>query len=100
MILHISDAIERKLREDHQVDQFEILQCFDNRTRTTLVDDREEHKTDPPTRWFIAETDTGRRLKVVYIQLTALDFVIRTVYEPSEDEEYIYTERSRGFSSC
>lgn len=99
MILHISDAVEKKLKEDHQVDQFEILQCFENRTRSTLIETREEHKTDPPTRWFIAETDAGRRLKVVFIQLTALDVAIRTAYEPSENEEHIYQTRSRGISA-
>ncbi len=99
MILHISDVVEKKLKEVHQVDQFEILQCFENRTRSSLIETREEHKTDPPTRWFIAETDAGRRLKVVFIQLTAMDAVIRTAYEPSENEEHIYQTRSRGISA-
>jgi hypothetical protein len=72
LLLHISDAVEKKLRERHQVDQFEILECFGNQTRTALIEDREEHRTDPSTLWFIAETDSGRRLKVVFIQHTAL----------------------------
>lgn len=96
MILHISDSVEQKLRDVHQVDQLEILECFGNQTRTMLIDDREEHKSDPPTKWFIAETDAGRHLKVVFIQLTALDFVIRTAYEPDENEEELYQTKSRG----
>lgn len=96
MILHISDDVEQKLREEHRVDQFEILECFGNQTRSILIDDREDHRTDPPTQWFIAETDTGRLLKVVFIQPTALDVVIRTAYEPDENEKLLYQTRSRG----
>lgn len=94
MILHISEEIETKLRDKHGVDQFEILQCFGNQTRSALIDDREENKTDPPTQWFIAETDFGRSLKVVFIQLTALDVVIKSAYDPDENEEHIYQKYS------
>jgi hypothetical protein len=90
MILRISDEIEKKLRERHHVDQFEILQCFENQLRSALIDEREEHKTDPPTQWFISETDSGRRLKVVFIQLSALEALIKTAYEPDANEERIY----------
>lgn len=27
-------------------------------------DSREEHRSDPPTQWFIAETNKGRLLKI------------------------------------
>lgn len=94
MILHISDEIEKKLRDRHGVDQFDILQCFGNQIRSALLDDREEHKTDPPTQWFISETDSGRRLKIVFIQLTALDVAIKSAYEPDENEERIYQKFS------
>lgn len=43
------------------------MQCFANRTKLALVDDREDHQSEPPTRWFIAETDFGRKLKIAYI---------------------------------
>lgn len=98
MILHLSDSVEQKLREVHKVDQLEILECFGNQTRTVLVDDREEHKSNPRTKWFISETDSGRRLKIVFIQPTIFDFVIRTAYEPDEYEEQIYRRRSRGLT--
>lgn len=94
MILHISDEIEKKLRDRHGVDQFDILQCFGNQTRSALIDEREEHKTDPPTQWFISETDSGRLLKIVFIQLTVLDVVIKSAYEPDPDEERIYQKFS------
>lgn len=94
VILHISDEIEKKLRDLHGVDQFEILQCFGNQTRSALTDDREENQTDPPTLWFISETDFGRRLKIVFIQLTGLDVAIKSAYEPDANEERIYQKYS------
>lgn len=95
MILHISDEVEKKLSSRHRVTQLEIIECFGNRTRGTLIDKREEHKTDPPTQWFIAETDRGRLLKIVFVKLTEMDIVIRTAYEPDENEKRIYQKFSR-----
>lgn len=94
MILHISDAVEEKLRK-RGITQFHLLECFDNRARTTLIDSREQHRTDPPTQWFISETDAGRRLKVVFIQLTGLDVAIRSAFDPNENEESYYLNKSR-----
>jgi len=86
----ISDATARKLKEKHRVEEHEVVECFQNRTRHTLIDDREEHKTHPSTQWFIAETDAGRRLKVVFIQISRTEYVIRTAYSPDEIEEKMY----------
>ncbi len=92
MRLLVSDKIARKLKDRHQVTESEVLECFANRVRKALVDDREEHRTDPPTQWFIAETDAGRRLKVVYIQLNTEDVALRSAYEPNTEEERIYNK--------
>lgn len=78
-----------KLTVRHLVKESEIEQCFLNRAGSFLEDTREEHLTDPPTQWFIAETDTGGRLKVVFIQKNG-NTIIRTTYEPNTDEECIY----------
>ena len=66
-----------------------IEQCFSNRTGTYLVDTREEHASDPPTHWFIAETNLRRKLKVVFIPRLP-DIVIRTAYDPNPIEMTIY----------
>lgn len=93
MILHVSDAVEQKLRK-RGINQIHLLECFGNQTRSALIDGREEHQTDPLTLWFIAETDSGRRLKVVFIQLTALDVLIKSAYEPDANETRIYQKYS------
>src|SRR5690606_9089337 len=65
--LHISPAIRRKLAEKHNVTEEEIKQCFLNLNGVYLRDRREQHDTDPPTYWFIAETNRCRALKVAFI---------------------------------
>ncbi|WP_457664703.1 hypothetical protein [Thiolapillus sp.] len=64
MGLKISPGVKEKLKKKHCVADDEITQC----TGRNLMDRREDHQTDPPTLWFISETDFGRLLKVVFIQ--------------------------------
>src|SRR5690606_31156212 len=63
----ISQNIRANLAAAHDVGEPEVHQCFANRTGSLLVDSRETHRTDPPTRWFIAPTNKGRLLKVCYV---------------------------------
>ena len=84
----ISEAIRVKLASAHDVSVTEVHQCFANRTGKLLADLREEHATDPPTRWFIAPTNKGRLLKVCYVPRE--DYFVRTCYEPNEVELAIY----------
>jgi hypothetical protein len=89
-MLKISPKVAAKLAaKTPPVTRQEIEQCFANRNGNYLVDPREEHASDPPTRWFIAETDFGRLLKVVFIPLER-EIVIRTAYDPNEEERRIY----------
>lgn len=89
MALKCSSAVKRKLAEKHSVSLEEVQQCFANREGGLLEDTREDHKTDPPTQWFIAETDYGRRLKVVFM-LKDGDIILKTAYLPNDLEESIY----------
>lgn len=89
MALKCSSAVKQKLAQKHGVSLEEVQQCFTNREGNLLEDIREEHKTDPPTQWFIAETDYGRRLKVAFM-LKGGDIIVKTAYEPNETEERIY----------
>jgi len=90
MGLKISSAVSNKLTSKHNVSKDEIIQCFSSRERKFLEDMREEHKTDPPTKWFIAETDYGKKLKVVFIQDQNNDVHIKTAYLANPDEIRIY----------
>lgn len=92
MALVISQSVLAKLAaKQPPVTRAEIEQCFANRTGIYLLDEREEHASDPPTRWFIAETYYGRKLKVVFIP-KGEDTVIRTAYDPNVEEQQIYVK--------
>ena len=84
----ISETIRAKLASVHDVGVPEVHQCFANRTGKLLADLREDHATDPPTRWFIAPTNKGRLLKVCYAPRG--DYFVRTCYAPNEVELAIY----------
>lgn len=87
--LLISEGVSTKLRDKHDVSRREVEQCFENIEGPLLIDDREDHKSDPPTLWFISRTNLNRLLKIVYIQ-RGKTVCLRTAYEPNEAEILIY----------
>ncbi len=91
MALVISNVVRQKLTQKHGVSEDEIIQCFASRNHGFLEDAREDHKTDPPTKWFIAETDYGRKLKIAFIQsANGKDTHIKTAYLANDEERRIY----------
>jgi hypothetical protein len=92
--LKISHSVRAKLgNKNPPVTREEIEECFANRSGTYLEDTREQHRTDPPTKWFIAETYYGRKLKIAFIQKDA-NTIIRTAYVPNKDELRIFNKYS------
>lgn len=94
MPIIISQKIRDKLKSKHSVSEEDVAQCFANRTGTYLLDPREEHASDPPTQWFISETDFGRKLKVVFI-LKSGNIYLRTAFKPNEKEISIYSKANK-----
>ncbi|MBJ7314108.1 ADP-ribosyl-(dinitrogen reductase) hydrolase [Rugamonas sp. CCM 8940] len=90
----ISAAVRAKLEQKHNVTRLEVCECFDNRCGVLLIDDREEHRRDPPTLWFIAETNTGRPLKVVF-QVRSGNMYVITAYEANDIEMNIYETKGK-----
>lgn len=87
--LTISPSVLAKLKDRHKVSRLEVEQCFQNRAGRLLMDERALTKTVPPTLWFLALTNKGRCLKVVYIQRSdTID--LKTAYEPNDEESRIY----------
>ena len=87
--LKVSDAVSKKLKEKHQVNRREVEQCFMNRMGRLLEDKRARHKTNPPTLWFLAKTNKGRVLQMVYIQ-TGSVIDLRSPFEPNAAEIAIF----------
>lgn len=81
--------IEKKLKDQHSVSVEEVEQCFWNRIGDLLEEHRDGHKTDPPSLWFISETDRRRKLKVIFVQEGNKVF-IKSAYEPSKETLFIY----------
>lgn len=95
MALIISQKILDKLASKHNVKQEEVAQCFANRSGEFLSDTREDHASDPPTLWFISETDYGRKLKVVFIK-KGKDIYLRSTFAPNEKEIRIYNKHRKS----
>jgi len=90
--------VAAKLAEKHGVTADDVRQCFENRDGGFLEDDREQHRTDPPTQWFIGETNQRRKVKVVFIQRQTASGVridIRSAFPPNEEEIRIYEKFGR-----
>jgi len=89
--LIICPNILEKLKNKHQVSRREVEQCFENRCGVYLEDTREDHQTDPPTLWFVAETNHKRLLKVVFLVLDG-NVHIKSAYEANSIEVAIYED--------
>lgn len=95
MALIVAPSVKSKLASKHGVKEGEIAECFANRDRGFLIDNREDHKTNPPSKWFIAETDYGRKLKVVFMEVDG-DIHVKTAYPANIDEIRIYKKYAKA----
>jgi uncharacterized DUF497 family protein len=95
MNINLSPDIELKLLDKHSVQRKEVEQCFYNRNGDYFTDTREEHKTDPLSEWFLARTDAGRLLKLVFICLPDRGLFIKTAYEANDKEIALYCNKSK-----
>jgi len=91
--LIINSQIRNKLLEKHKVTEKEVRECFLNRERIALKDEREEHETDPPTLWMISRTNHLRYLKLVSI-IKERNVILKTAYEPNQREIQIYLSKA------
>lgn len=89
----ISPGVRAKLSAKiPPVTEDEIRQCFANRSGSYLIDTRADNLTNPYTRWFIAETDFGRKLKIAFVPMND-GLHIKTAYDPNPVELRIYKDK-------
>lgn len=105
MSIWISPRVKQKLAEKHGgVSEDEIRQCFENLEEgwNYLRDPRDEHYSDPPTYWFISETNQRRKLEIIFIprkvdtpdgQKVRID--IKSAFPPNATEIELYTRRGQ-----
>jgi len=92
----ISRTVEQKLKYKHKVALREVYECFENRTSKALIDNRQQHRTFPPTRWFISKTNRGRELKVIFIRLSENQIILKTAYDANDTVKQLYKSKIRG----
>lgn len=98
MPLYLTLSVREKLKGKHGVTEDEVVECFANRDRGSLIDTREQHQTVPPTRWFIAQTNYGRLLKICYVPDEKTGITeIKTAYEPNDEEKRIFEKYAAHF---
>lgn len=85
----VSKSTEQKLTSKHGLSIAEVRQAFVNREGGFLEDTREQHRTDPPTQWFVGVTNDGRTIKVVFVQKDG-KIVLKTSYDANPTEIRIY----------
>ncbi|MGQ5766664.1 hypothetical protein ACUNI9_27665 [Serratia sp. IR-2025] len=94
MTIEISKEIEDKLRLKHQVTKKEVQEALLNCNGNLLTDNREQHRTTPPTQWLIAETNQRRELKICFIIIDG-NIHIKSAFEPNELERKIYAKHGK-----
>ena len=91
--LVIAPDIREKLEKKHQVKEGEIHECFMNIEGPYLEDTDEDHATDPPTEWFLAETDRGRLLKIIFVFRDG-NIYLKSAFDANEKSISIYSKLS------
>lgn len=92
-IISVSHEVIKKLETEHDVSIEEIEEAFFNSSEPYPIDKRPEHKTTPPTQYFIAPTFSGRYLKVVFIlRLSEQKMIIKTAFDPEPIDFIKYLE--------
>ena len=96
LTLIATQRIIEKIWDEHQVSMMEAEEAYFNWRGVSVIETREMHLTVPKTEWFISKTFEERLLKVVMIPYYRDGFaILRTAYEPSENERMIYAEKQR-----
>jgi hypothetical protein len=96
--LIIAPDIREKLLNKHHVEEGEVHEAFMNRDGPYLLDEDEDHQTDPPSEYFLAETDRGRLLKVVFVFRDG-NIYLKTAFDANAKSVHIYTVRRNKLES-
>lgn len=92
-MIYISPSVHTKIENKHGLNIGEVHEAIASRTGKYLKDMREEHKSDPPTLWFIGESHAGKKIKIAFIFKDGV-FIIRTAYIANSEELRIYAKYS------
>ena len=93
--LYISPKVEKKIKDKHSVAVWEVREVWDQYNGITLEDNREPHRSDPATLWFVAATKGLRILKVIFVPRDDIETAfLRSCYEADPNAIRIF--RNKG----
>ena len=93
-MIHISTEVLDHIRK-HRVVSEEVEEAWMNRDGPILLERRSENmRGTVPRYWFIALTDSGRALKLVYEWTKGRPPTLVTAYDPNDKEKEIYEKDS------
>lgn len=98
-MINFKKGMAEKLETLHGVTTKEVGECFANGEGAYFLDDLEDHRTDPPTYWFMAPTNHNRMLKVCFVRRGA-DVDVKTAFEPTSDKYLDLYRRLAKLPSC
>ena len=85
------DIRDKLLRDDHNVKEDEVRECFLNHDGFYLEDDNEDHVTDSVSEWFVGETDRGRLLKFIFVFRDG-NLYLKSAYPANDKTQRIYKD--------
>lgn len=98
-MINFKKGMPEKLLEKHRVTTKEVGECFANGEGLYFVDDSEEHRTDPPTYWFMAPTNHNRMLKICFVRQGS-DGDIKTAFQPTNEKHLDLYRQLAKLPSC
>ncbi len=87
MKLFVSPGTKKKLRNEYNITTEEVKECFLNREKGFLIDINKKYGY--PIFRFIAETNRGRRLKVIFILASGI-YKLKVVRPVEKREKNTY----------
>jgi len=92
--LIVPPGVVYKIETIHGVSVGEVEECFFNyeTPERYLIDDREEHATNPPTHWFISETNRGRKLKIMIVNRDG-NIYLKSAYDAKESVLKLFRQK-------
>jgi hypothetical protein len=91
MNLFMRPGLRKKVKENYGISFKEIKECFLNREKGFLIDER--GKYDYPSLGFVAKTDRGWKLKIIFVYNNGV-YEVKAAYPAKEIEEKIYDNKA------
>lgn len=93
-MLEVSEKIREELaNKQPAVTVKEVEEALLNREGQLLIDNREQHRTTPPTLWFVSRTNRNRILKVMIVVENGRVY-LKSAYDATAEVIRIYESKS------